>query len=1238
MLAQYDSFGNFEIPQITLCNPDGRALGILSNLSDRKMNIRFNDLSDLSFTIRRGTEDCRCPVYEQVEPFRYLLVEGIGYFVITDVSESEEKNDAFKTVEASSCEYELNNIQLGYYEGTYKFYSADDSEPKQSLISDIMKRLPSWRLDTDGIPAAVAARSRTFDTTDQTVYAFLMTEMEEAYECLFEFDILNRIIRVYDRYQYDNRTDICLSTEDVLKGLTLRTKSDEIKTALTVKGGNKLDILSVNPLGTNMIYNFSYYLTNEWMDAALIAKVQKWQADVAAFAEEETGIFPQKRAQINAIQSRKADKEGEITRLKQDLTNLQTQQSAIISEPAEQAQKNANLASVRTKINAAKSALSSAESALASIEAELKAANAGLKALQDQISLNAVFTPAEMEVLSRFIQQGAYTEENITRQDNMSYEEVQAQALELYKKAQSLLNTISTPRYEYFVETGSFIFQKEFAHLTNQLHSGCLIDVRLAEDDVASLLLLEMAVDYDGRGLSLTFGNRYKLSDPSALFNDLVGGSVAKTASTVEYLRTTFDFKQQKDHLDQLQELKDEAINLTHNMVVNADNQVMVIDASGISGRRAVVDAEFNPTGEFDPEVLKITNNAIAFSTDDFQTTETVLGKNLLPDGVTTPDGKNYLYGLNAKLLMGDLIIGERLKVSGEIEGRLINAKGLTVNNGVTDTLRVDENGDVSLNVKSLSITGNQVATQGDVASGLNNLKIGSRNYIKDSVSRVLAVSSSQYLHLDLCALEQNTQYTFSIEKIVRVAGTATQVSLLVYSYSSNYAYGSYLLNISNSKQEITFVTPGQGNYTLLIYAGISGSTAGNSIRYEHMKLEKGSKATDWTPAPDDPTYGVNMILNSKKEETSNAYGFAWKELTAQLIAGQKYTLTFSGHVDQQAKNDGKSLACYVYPSDWSFSGNTTLNTTYDSETSVSFVAGETKECHFNAYLFPSGGSRTGKATLNWCKLEVGDRATDWTPAPEDRAYLVNTLSPTQADGMWLGSDGKLNITATQIKAGKLQSKDGSSYFDLENGKIVGKNTEMTGNFTAKPLLVDAEIGAGTSATLSGFNASDSFYPAGMSFKNYYNQEFGRFYGSSFGGSASNNMRILSMDAYSCDNKKSAYLSVSAGTASDKTMLSASADNVSIGNYSSGTTEIMSYSFESRAALKTNTLQNNMFAGYEHWRAAEFPSAPSYAYKVKVGIGIYSGKPSIALELQDATGAIVTRADLPMGEKSWKFQ
>jgi len=637
----------------------------------------------------------------------------------------------------------------------------------------------------------------------------------------------------------------------------------------------------------------------------------------------------------------KAEKEGEITRLKQELSNLQVQQSAIISDTASQDIKNANLKALHPQILAAKSALSTAEGALSSIQTQLNTENDKLLALQKQVRLESVFTPAEMEVLSRFIQQGAYTEENITKQDNMSYEEAQAQALELYNKAQSLLKTISTPRYEYSVETASFVFQKEFAHLTSQLKSGCLIDIRLSEEDIASLLLLEMAVDYDGRSLSLTFGNRYKLSDPSALFNDLVGGSIAKTASTVEYLRTTFDFKQQKDDLDHLAELKDESINLTHNMVVNADNQVMVIDASGINGRRAVIGEDGLPTGDYEPEVLKITNNTIAFSTDDFETTETVLGKNLLPDGATTPDGKNYMYGLNAKLLMGDLIIGENLKVSGEIEGRLINAKGLTVNNGVTDTLRVDENGDVSLNVKSLSITGNQVATQGDLTSGINGLQIGSRNYIKDSVSRTLtANSTSDWYYNNLYTGLENTQYTFSVGKISVISGSATKVSVLIYDINNAKLIQTMYLNVSNSKQQISFTPPpSSAALSLLIYAGVAGSTAGNSLKYEHMKLEKGSKATDWTPAP------------------------------------------------------------------------------------------------------------------------------------EDRSYLVNTLSPTQADGMWMGSDGRLYINATNITAGYLNAsriKSGTLLLGGSNG--VNGNLKVEGNY--------ADMYA------ESYNLNDTLYTSSLSFRN----------------------------------------------------------------------------------------------------------------------------------------------------------
>ena len=270
-----------------------------------------------------------------------------------------------------------------------------------------------------------------------------------------------------------------------------------------------------------------------------------------------------------------------------------------------------------------------------------------------------------------------------------------------------------------------------------------------------------------------------------------------------------------------------------------------------------------------------------------------------------------------------------------------LDVRGLTVTNASgTETLKISPQGDVSLNVKSLSITGNQVATQGDLTSGINGLQIGSRNYIKDSVSRTLtANSTSDWYYNNLYTGLENTQYTFSVGKISVISGSATKVSVLIYDINNAKLIQTMYLNVSNSKQQISFTPPpSSAALSLLIYAGVAGSTAGNSLKYEHMKLEKGSKATDWTPAP------------------------------------------------------------------------------------------------------------------------------------EDRSYLVNTLSPTQADGLWLGSDGKLYINATNITAGYLNAsriKSGTLLLGGSNG--VNGNLKVEGNY--------ADMYA------ESYNLNNTLYTSSLSFR-----------------------------------------------------------------------------------------------------------------------------------------------------------
>ncbi|AXI32679.1 hypothetical protein CIB87_00010 [Priestia megaterium] len=45
-----------------------------------------------------------------------------------------------------------------------------------------------------------------------------------------------------------------------------------------------------------------------------------------------------------------------------------------------------------------------------------------------------------------------------------------------------------------------------------------------------------------------------------------------------------------------------------------------------------------------------------------------------------------------------------------------------------------------------------------------------------------------------------------------------------------------------------------------MLYAGVAGATRENGVIFRNVKVEKGSKATDWTPAPEDIDTQINGL------------------------------------------------------------------------------------------------------------------------------------------------------------------------------------------------------------------------------------------------------------------------------------------------------------------------------------------------------------------------------------------
>lgn len=300
MHIKFNSLNQYEPPVISLCNPGSKyeastkvptkIIGVLSDISDDELVLNFNTTSELNFRAykinHRPDSDLSnesetkesVALFDKIQNRRLLFVKDIGYFVIDDITYGFDTSGEYKDIKASSVESELRGKKIPYIEdNTYSFesllskivpiHSGDISIPDDPLI---------WTVDSS-IPQSLSKKYRTFEEVDveKDRLTFLTEDMQEAYECIFEFDIIYRVIHVYDQADYVQPTDIHLTKNDLINSISVTENSDDLYTALSVLGNDNETISSINPLGSNVIYDFTYYLP--WMSEGLRERVVEWQ-------------------------------------------------------------------------------------------------------------------------------------------------------------------------------------------------------------------------------------------------------------------------------------------------------------------------------------------------------------------------------------------------------------------------------------------------------------------------------------------------------------------------------------------------------------------------------------------------------------------------------------------------------------------------------------------------------------------------------------------------------------------------------------------------------------------------------------------------------------------------------------------------------------------------------------------------------------------------------------------------
>lgn len=403
---EFDRDGLPETPELALKTLGDKMIGTIPGVYNLKFNIKFSEPSEISFDIPSVIKGKPNPLYDDVAGYKQIYTKCYGVYETLNPSTESDGIMDVKHVKGYSYEKTLESKKLFLEEGTFNFWNP--ASPTDTVLGRILEVAIGW--SAGYVSPSLIGRYRTFDQYDDYILSFVYNQAPEKYRCVFVFDTYKRTINVYDVDEERPSLPIYLDFDNLVQSLGIEEKSDELVTAIRPYGSDDLDIREVNPIGTNWIYDLSYFIANGDIGEPLASKWVLWQKSILnrqAYYRGLTALRASSTARLTAAKAALTDLNGE-------LDSLTAQQSVTIQAIAMEitdegkAYQQSLLDEINGKIAAKKSEVYAQEADIASIERELDPDNpssytAQIKAVVDDLSISNYFTEEEYKELSSFL-------------------------------------------------------------------------------------------------------------------------------------------------------------------------------------------------------------------------------------------------------------------------------------------------------------------------------------------------------------------------------------------------------------------------------------------------------------------------------------------------------------------------------------------------------------------------------------------------------------------------------------------------------------------------------------------------------------------------------------------------------------------------------------------------------------------------------------------------------------------
>ena len=222
------------------------------------------------FTSQDGLKTILNPIYNEIKPKRYLLLNDSEYFIIEDVKIN--KLSGYLEVTAKSGEQILSRRPLDMEDFGVQIID-DDIDNGIYSLNTLLEEV-GWHLNVidesliyneDGTPSM-----RWQESVNTSYMEFIKNDLAEQFNFLPVFNTANRSVDLLDLNHLGEEIKICLSKDNYIKSKTKTNNAEELITLLKLRGNEELNVGAYIVGGYDFLMDFSYFKEIREMSDGLI--------------------------------------------------------------------------------------------------------------------------------------------------------------------------------------------------------------------------------------------------------------------------------------------------------------------------------------------------------------------------------------------------------------------------------------------------------------------------------------------------------------------------------------------------------------------------------------------------------------------------------------------------------------------------------------------------------------------------------------------------------------------------------------------------------------------------------------------------------------------------------------------------------------------------------------------------------------------------------------------------------